>query len=117
MTNCITKENLHAQWSKIEFGLRLAKLRQQKGISARQLSLDLGQNKNYINSIESGKNFPTMSGFIAICEYLHITPSDFFNTDDQNPVVFHYFEDILNQLTASQVHHLYQIAGDMIRPD
>ena len=43
------------KWNKHSFGLRLAKLREAAGISARQMSLDLGLNKNYINSIESGK--------------------------------------------------------------
>lgn len=38
-----------------EFGLRLAKIRESRSVSARQMSLDIGQNKNYINSIESGK--------------------------------------------------------------
>ena len=39
------------------FGLRLAKLRQSVDVSAREMSLALGQNKNYINSIETGKTF------------------------------------------------------------
>ena len=46
------------KWNKHSFGLRLAKLREAAGISARQMSLDLGLNKNYINSSESGKNYP-----------------------------------------------------------
>jgi len=33
------------------FGLRLARLRECKNISAREMSLALGQNKNYINAI------------------------------------------------------------------
>lgn len=43
-----------------EFGLRLARLRENKGVSARQMSLEIGLNKNYINSIESGRNYPNM---------------------------------------------------------
>ena len=34
---------------------RLAKLRTQKGISARDMSLSLGQANNYINNIENKK--------------------------------------------------------------
>ena len=37
------------------FALRLSALRQQKGVSAREMSLALGQNTNYINRIENGK--------------------------------------------------------------
>ena len=34
---------------------RLIKLREEKGISARSMSLSIGQNANYINQIESKK--------------------------------------------------------------
>lgn len=41
------------------FPQRLTQLRMRKGVSARDMSLSIGQNTGYINSIESGKNFPT----------------------------------------------------------
>ena len=37
---------------------RLISLRVQKGISAREMSLSLGQNAGYINNIENGRAFP-----------------------------------------------------------
>jgi transcriptional regulator with XRE-family HTH domain len=61
---------------------RLAELRKQKGVSAQDMSLSLGQNENYVNHIENGKMFPSMQAFFALCEYLNITPRDFFNTED-----------------------------------
>lgn len=36
------------------FAERLAQLRTEKGISARDMSLSIGQSPNYITSIESG---------------------------------------------------------------
>ena len=33
---------------------RIASLRNQKGVSARDMSLSIGQNENYINRIETG---------------------------------------------------------------
>ncbi|MBO7148373.1 MAG: helix-turn-helix transcriptional regulator [Clostridia bacterium] len=62
-----------------DFGLRLAKLREQKGVSARDMSLSLGQNHSYINTIESGRALPSMAGFFYICEYLEISPKEFFD--------------------------------------
>ena len=56
------------------FAERLAQLRTEKGISARDMSLSIGQSPNYITSIESGRNLPSMTAFFYICEYLHITP-------------------------------------------
>ncbi|MBE6844685.1 MAG: helix-turn-helix transcriptional regulator [Ruminococcus sp.] len=68
-----------------EFSLRLSMLRINKGVSARDMSLSLGQSPGYINNIEVGKNFPSMTVFFYICEYLGITPAEFFQTDSQNP--------------------------------
>ena len=42
------------------------------------MSLSLGQNVNYINYIENGRNFPSMQGFFLICDYLKISPAEFF---------------------------------------
>ena len=64
---------------------RLAQLRVQKGVSAREMSLALGQNTGYISNIESGKTLPSMTGFFYICEYLDISPCDFFDFDTQAP--------------------------------
>ncbi len=68
-----------------KFSERLIQLRKLKGVSAREMSLSIGQNNAYINCIEKGKNFPTMMGFFYICEYLGITPCEFFDFDNQNP--------------------------------
>ncbi len=61
---------------------RLAQLRNEKGVSAREMSLDIGQNPSYINRIENGNSMPSMQGFLYICEYLGVTPSEFFASDD-----------------------------------
>lgn len=68
-----------------DFSLRLAQLREKKGISARDMSLSMGQNPGYFNNIELGKSMPSLSGFLYICDYLNITPHDFFDMDSHNP--------------------------------
>lgn len=69
-----------------DYSLRLAQLRQKKGISARDMSLSMGQNPGYINNIESGKSMPSLSGVFYICDFLGITPSEFFDTTSSDPV-------------------------------
>ena len=64
---------------------RLAKLRTQKGVSARDMSLSLGQTNNYINNIENKKSLPAMQSFFYICEYLGVTPQEFFDEGNDNP--------------------------------
>ena len=61
------------------FSKRLAQLRLEKNVSARDMSLSLGQSESYINKIENGKAFPSMQVFFYICEYLKISPMEFFN--------------------------------------
>lgn len=58
---------------------RLAKLRTQKGVSARDMSLSLGQANNYLNNIENKKSLPAMQSFFYYCEYLGVTPQEFFD--------------------------------------
>ena len=70
---------------KEKFAIRLARLRSQMNVSARDMSLSLGQNPGYINNIENGKALPSMSGFFYICEYLGITPAEFFEGKIQSP--------------------------------
>jgi len=60
------------------FTRNLSELRTKKGISAREMSLSLGQNSSYINDIENGRALPSLAMFFEICEYLKITPPEFF---------------------------------------
>ncbi len=49
------------------------------------MSLSIGQNAGYISNIECGKALPSMSVFFYICEYLNISPSNFFDMENENP--------------------------------
>lgn len=64
---------------------KIASLRTSKNISARELSLRLGQSTGYINTIENGKSLPSMNMFLYICDYFNITPRDFFDEDNLFP--------------------------------
>ena len=67
------------------FCMRLVQLRLNKGDSARDMSLSIGQSPNYIIGIEGGKNYPSMETFFYICDYFGITPKEFFDMDSTNP--------------------------------
>ena len=91
-----------------EFSLRLAKLREKKGVSARDMSLSIGQNAGYINNIESGKAMPSLSGLYYICEYLGITPSEFFDTENADPASI---SEIVRDLKKLNAEQLASVAG------
>ena len=56
----------------------LTALRTAKGVSAREMSLSLGQCAGYINGIENGRTMPSLLMLFEICEYLEISPEQFF---------------------------------------
>lgn len=85
------------------FRQRLTQLRIQKGISARDMSLSLGQSESYINKIENGKAFPSMQVFFYICEYFNITPKDFFDAENQNPGTLDELVNDIKTLTNNQI--------------
>lgn len=64
-----------------EFCERLTKFRMEKNVSARDMSLSIGLSESYISRIENHKMLPSMTVFFYICEYLGITPGEFFQTD------------------------------------
>ena len=84
---------------KQDFINRLRKFRNEREISAREMSLSLGQNVNYINLIENGKRLPSMQGFFVICEYLNIAPQEFFKIAGENPLM---------QVTKTQNRLIYK---------
>ena len=68
---------------------RISELRIKKGVSEYKMSLDLGHSKSYIQSISSGKALPSFSEFLYICEYLEVTPKEFFDAEAQEPQLVH----------------------------
>lgn len=83
---------------------RISSLRQEKQISERKMSLDLGHSTSYIRSITSGRALPSMSEFLYICEYLGVTPMEFFN------------EERKTTLTKQEaIEHIYSMSDEDIR--
>lgn len=64
---------------------RITQLRMQKSVSEYKMSYDLGHSRSYIYNISSGKSLPPMAEFLEICNYLGVTPSDFFNDSNETP--------------------------------
>ena len=94
------------------FRERLAILREKKGVSARDMSLSIGQNTGYINRIESGKALPSLSGFFYICEYLGLTPAEFFDTDTRDPERLTELIAELKKLDSSQLQSIASIVRE-----
>ena len=83
---------------------RISSLRQEKQVSERKMSLDLGHSTSYIRSITSGRALPSMSEFLYICEYLGVTPMEFFNE-----------EKATNLTQQKAIEHIYSMSDEDIR--
>lgn len=92
---------------------RLSELRIQKGVSARDMSLSLGQSESYINKIENRRTLPSFTGFIYICEYFGLTPQEFFNNNSVAPNKTKELLRELEKLSPEQTEHVIQIVKDI----
>ena len=89
---------------------RLTEIRMQKNISEYKMSLDLGHSKSYIQSISSGRAMPSMGEFLYICEYLGITPQQFFSEDIENPVLLDRAITALKKLNEQDLLRMIDLA-------
>ena len=92
---------------------RIAKLRTQKGASARDMSLTLGLANNYINNIENKKALPAMRSFFEICEYFEITPQEFFKEENTCPLLLQEFINEAKFMDARQMDYLLGIMKEL----
>ncbi len=96
-----------------EIAERLVELRLQKNVSAREMSLALGQNNSYINRIENQKVFPSMQGFFYICEYLKVTPAEFFAVENSAPVLSRSLTEKIQKLSPKQIELIEQLIDNL----
>lgn len=89
---------------------RIAFLRTNKKISARELSLRLGQSEGYINAIENGKSNPSVQMLQYICEELGVSLSDFYDTENQYPDLI---KEIIKQAKKLDKKSLESVLGVM----
>lgn len=89
---------------------RISELRTKKGVSEYKMSLDLGHSKSYIQSISSGKALPSFSEFLFICDYLGVTPKEFFDADIKEPQLVCKLTEIAKNLTTDDLAALITMA-------
>lgn len=93
---------------------RISELRTKKGVSEYKMSLDLGHSKSYIQSISSGKALPSFSEFLYICEYLGVTPKEFFDTNSNEPQMVCKLMNLTKHLSADDLSVLISMAERLL---
>ena len=96
-------------------GKRIKELREQYGYTVNGLSNLTGISQSYLRDLELGnKNNPSVEIVYIICERLHISLKEFFDTD--TPIVFKDDPLLLkiNQLNGSQRETLLAFLDTML---
>lgn len=89
---------------------RISILRTRKGISEYKMSLDLGHSKSYVQSISAGRALPSLSEFLYICEYLGVTPKEFFDEDTKEPQLLRELYNVSSGLEKEDIEVLLCMA-------
>lgn len=74
------------------------------------MSLDLGHSKTYIQSISSGKSLPSMSEFLYICDYLGVSPKQFFDDEISDPILVQKLYELIRLLPEDDLNVLISTA-------
>ena len=89
---------------------RISVLRTKKNVSEYRMSTDLGHSKSYIQSISSGKSMPSMGEFLYICEYLGVTPREFFDDSIKDPQLVKELYELSRHLSEANLKILVDLA-------
>ncbi len=85
---------------------RITELREQKGVSEREMSIELGKSPNYLYFMRKNKSNPSLPMLNSICQYLGITLPDFFHFDNHAPAVIEEIKQGLINLPPEELLHM-----------
>ena len=89
---------------------RISILRTKKNVSEYRMSTDLGHSKSYMQSISSGRAMPSMSEFLYICEYLGVTPKEFFDDTADEPQLVHKLYESTRNMSEDDLNILISLS-------
>lgn len=94
---------------------RIAFLRTEKNISARELSLRLGQSVGYINHIEIGTSNPSIEMLFYICEELDVTMNEFFDEDNNHPLLVNEIIQLSKKLDKNSLESVIAVMKNLCK--
>ena len=89
---------------------RISVLRTKKNVSEYRMSTDLGHSKSYMQSISSGRAMPSLGEFLYICEYLGVTPREFFDEDMKEPQLVQKLYELTRNMSKADLNVLISTA-------
>ena len=89
---------------------RISVLRIKKNVSEYRMSTELGHSKSYMQSISSGRAAPSLNEFLYICEYLGVTPREFFDDEIKEPQLVQKLYDLTKNMSEADLNILINTA-------
>jgi len=62
---------------------RIEDLCSDRNVAMHKMSIDMGHARTYVHKITTGHSMPSVSELLYICQYLKITPEEFFRVDTE----------------------------------
>ncbi len=94
---------------------RVSQLRAAKGVSANDMSLSIGQSRNYIRHLEKREIVPSLQVLFFICDYFKISPQEFFEQGNRHPDRLNNFIADVKCLNDSTFFHLTDLVKDFVK--
>lgn len=95
---------------------RITQLRIQKDISEKQMSRDIGRSASYLSAMQKNKSMPSMLSLVAICSYLEVSLSEFFDFEDNPyPIKINQIKEELLALDDEELDVILQLIQTMNR--
>ena len=95
---------------------RITQLRIQKDISEKQMSRDIGRSASYLSAMQKNKSMPSLISLVAICSYLEVSLSEFFDFEDNTyPIRINQIKDELLTLDDEELDIILQLTKSMNR--
>ena len=91
----------------------IKEIRINKGIPQKALADALSVDNAVISNIENGHNLPSMAVFFYICDYLGVTPCEFFEVENNDPATLSPIFEQIKKLKPEQVEVLQAMLNQM----
>lgn len=98
-------------WGQL-FRMRLASLRESKGLTQQQLSEKIGKGQQYVGHIETGVHKPAFEMIGELADGLNVSPTELFFTpglDDNRAVLRTRISNLLDGCDEAQLRKLFRL--------
>ena len=98
-----------------KLGMKIKSLRLRKGLTQDNLAEMVSCNTSHISNIETGKSMPSLAGIFYICDFLDITPAEFFDDGSEDPARLKDLIGYLKQLDCEQLKNVTAIVKSLAK--